>query len=166
MKCNGRSGSFCTRVKHSRLPQTSTKDISNCILTAGSIDGNRQYGRNLCSRQTVYLLESTMLTNCLYNIFPLFGLRTDLFYLSYLINKLSSTMPEFTVFNPFSELDTSWNSNIRIEIQEVLYYAESRFWTVLNEISNAEFNIDRQIWTQKLLKRELVCTLVYIWHKF
>jgi hypothetical protein len=81
-------------------------------------------------------------------------------------NELSSTMPEFTIFNPFSEFDTSWNSNIRIQIQEVLYYAESRFWTALNAISNAEFDIDRQIWTQKLLKRELVCTLVYIWRKF
>ena len=67
-------------------------------------------------------------------------------------------MLEFTIFNPFSEMDSSWNSSVHIWIQEVIYYAESRFWTILNDISNAEFDVDRQIWTQKLLQHKLVCT--------
>ena len=70
-------------------------------------------------------------------------------------------MPEFTIFNHFSEMDLRWNSNLRSEIQEVVYYAESCFWAILNEISYAEIDIDRQTWTQKLLQWELVCNVVY-----
>ena len=32
---------------------------------------------------------------------------------------------------------------------------ESRFWTILNNISNADH--EHQTWTQKILQRELVC---------
>ncbi|KAF8799829.1 hypothetical protein BYT27DRAFT_7263438 [Phlegmacium glaucopus] len=46
------------------------------------------------------------------------------------------------------------------DIQEVIYYAESRFWYILNEISTTP--IDHQRWTQKLLHRELLFILSYV----
>lgn len=46
------------------------------------------------------------------------------------------------------------NDNVPGNIQDVVYYAESRFWSIINEISKAD--VDRQSWTQKLLLRELV----------
>lgn len=39
-------------------------------------------------------------------------------------------------------------------IQQILYYAESRFWTILNNLALADN--DKRIWCQKLLHRELV----------
>ncbi|KAF8801935.1 hypothetical protein BYT27DRAFT_7113917, partial [Phlegmacium glaucopus] len=62
-------------------------------------------------------------------------------------------------FNPFL-LQSISQKGFHIDIQEVIYYAESRFWCILNEISNGPS--DRQGWTQKLLHRELLFTLSYI----
>lgn len=42
-----------------------------------------------------------------------------------------------------------------IRIQQILYYAESRFWSILNNLSTADGA--RLLWGQKLLHRELVC---------
>lgn len=67
-------------------------------------------------------------------------------------------MRPFTLFNPFSQKTLSDLSTARLTIQEIIYYAESRFWVILNEINKA--NVDRQIWTQTLLHRELVCSFV------
>jgi hypothetical protein len=64
-----------------------------------------------------------------------------------------------TLFNPFSLKKATDYSNVRGQIQEVIHYAESRFWTILNETSGAE--IDRKIWTQTLLHRELVRGAIY-----
>jgi len=60
-------------------------------------------------------------------------------------------------FNPFTVRSGS-DQNAHNKIQEVIYYAESRFWAVLHYPSKA--GIDRQSWVQKLLHRELVC----LWH--
>ncbi|KAF8814635.1 hypothetical protein BYT27DRAFT_7081820, partial [Phlegmacium glaucopus] len=62
-------------------------------------------------------------------------------------------------FNPFL-LQSISQKGFHIEIQEVIYYAESRFWCILNEISNGP--IDRQGWMQKLLHCELLFTLSYV----
>ena len=64
-------------------------------------------------------------------------------------------MPIATIhrFNPFS-LQHGSNHSLHVRIQEVIYYAESRFWVILNNISKADQ--ERQSWTQKLLQRELV----------
>ncbi|KAF8799630.1 hypothetical protein BYT27DRAFT_7263716 [Phlegmacium glaucopus] len=64
-----------------------------------------------------------------------------------------------SVFNPFS-LNHASQSTLGVHIQEVTYYAESRFWCILNEISAAD--TDRQSWTQRLLHRELLFILSYI----
>jgi hypothetical protein len=67
-------------------------------------------------------------------------------------------MPTHTIrrLNPFN-LQHGSDHNLHSNVQEILYYAESRFWCILNEISKAD--LDRQSWTQKLLQRELVRTL-------
>lgn len=66
-----------------------------------------------------------------------------------------SKMPISTIhrFNPF-KLKTDFNHANHGKIQEVVYYAESRFWCIINEISKAD--VIQQDWTQKLLLRELV----------
>ena len=56
--------------------------------------------------------------------------------------------------NPFS-LQHGSNLGTYVKIQEMIFYAESRFWTILTNISNADR--ERQAWTQNLLQRELVC---------
>ena len=63
-------------------------------------------------------------------------------------------MPLLSVLNPFSKIKASEHTKIGVHIQEVIYYAESRFWVILNEISRAES--DRKVWIQRLLHRELV----------
>jgi len=60
-------------------------------------------------------------------------------------------------FNPFTVRSGS-DQNVHNKIQEVIYYAESRFWAVLHYLSKA--GIDRQSWVQKLLHWELVS----LWH--
>jgi hypothetical protein len=56
-------------------------------------------------------------------------------------------------FNPFN-LPTGVDHDLHMKIQEIISYAESRFWTIINEISKSD--LDKQTWTQKLLQRELV----------
>jgi hypothetical protein len=77
-----------------------------------------------------------------------------------------STMPDITLFSPFSEMDNSWNTKVHILIQDIIFYAESRFWAILNEISNAEMDIDRRVWTQRFLVQELVRTFSFFLRKF
>jgi hypothetical protein len=60
-----------------------------------------------------------------------------------------------TVPNPFSSKDVMLHEELCEVIQEILYYAESRFRVILNVISRAD--IDKKNWTEVLLKRELVC---------
>ncbi|KAF8805796.1 hypothetical protein BYT27DRAFT_7257903, partial [Phlegmacium glaucopus] len=62
-------------------------------------------------------------------------------------------------FNPLSVQQPSQDSTL-LYIQELIYYAESRFWTIVNEMSKAV--IDRQSWIQKLLHRELLFVLSYV----
>ena len=57
--------------------------------------------------------------------------------------------------NPFA-LQHGSNLGTHVKIQEVVFYAESRFWTILTNISNADR--ERQAWMQNLLQRELVCS--------
>ena len=49
------------------------------------INDKSECGRNLCSRQTIYLQESTLLTNHLCKHFSIYEISTNLFYHSYLI---------------------------------------------------------------------------------
>jgi hypothetical protein len=56
--------------------------------------------------------------------------------------------------NPFT-LQHGSNLGSYVKIQEIIFYAESRFWTILTNTSNADR--ERQAWTQNLLQRELVC---------
>lgn len=62
-----------------------------------------------------------------------------------------------TLFNPFSLKNVTDHFNQREHIQEVIDYAESRFWTILKETRDTDS--DRKKWTQILLHRELVCRL-------
>ncbi|KAF8801050.1 hypothetical protein BYT27DRAFT_7216408 [Phlegmacium glaucopus] len=62
-------------------------------------------------------------------------------------------------FNPFS-VQQGFQDSTLLHIQEVIYYAESHFWSIVNDISKAE--IDRQSWAQKLLHRELLFVLSYV----
>ena len=63
---------------------------------------------------------------------------------------------DLTLFNPFSETDNSWNSDVHIWLQSVVYYAESRFWVILNEISNKN-EIGQRKWIMQIfLHKELV----------
>ena len=58
----------------------------------------------------------------------------------------SSSIHRFTLFT----LDKAKDYNI---IQQIVYYAESLVWSILNHINT---DIDRQTWVQKILHRELV----------
>ncbi|KAF8809697.1 hypothetical protein BYT27DRAFT_7093990, partial [Phlegmacium glaucopus] len=62
-------------------------------------------------------------------------------------------------FNPLSIQQPSQDSTL-LYIQELIYYAESRFWSIVNEMSKAK--IDQQSWVQKLLHWELLFVLSYI----
>lgn len=59
-------------------------------------------------------------------------------------------------FDPFCPKRIEYYSTCRQVIQEVIYYAESRFHVILNEISKSDLR--RKIWMESLLLRELVCT--------
>ena len=74
----------------------------------------------------------------------------------FLSSLLSSTMP-ITLFNPFTLKKDLEYSVIRIQIQEIIYYAESRFRSILYDLKRSEK--DQLDWTQKLLHRELVRNL-------
>ena len=65
-------------------------------------------------------------------------------------------------FNPFN-LAPGFNRDLHMKVQEIVYYAESRFWTISNEISKEDH--DKQSWTQKLLQRELVQSYYVIFIK-
>jgi hypothetical protein len=58
-------------------------------------------------------------------------------------------------FNPFA-LQHGSNLQTHEKVQEIIFYAESRFWTILTNLSNADQEC--QTWTQNLLQRELVCS--------
>ena len=64
-----------------------------------------------------------------------------------------------SLFNPFSLKKVVEYSEKVADLQEVVYYAESRFSCILDDLRLLE--VDRRYWTQKLLHRELVCTLGY-----
>ena len=72
-------------------------------------------------------------------------------------------------FNPFV-LQHGSNLQTHQKVQEIIWYAESRFWTILMKISNADR--EGQAWMQNLLQRELVCSafglsnLADILHRF
>ena len=56
-------------------------------------------------------------------------------------------------FNPFN-LQHGSDDVLHSLIQDIIDYAESRLWSIVNAISKADK--DRQSWTQKLLQKELV----------
>ena len=64
-----------------------------------------------------------------------------------------STKTVLHCFNPFNSGKDEYNAK-RDHIQETVYYAESRFWAILNNLEKA--GQDRISWGQKLLHRELV----------
>ena len=57
--------------------------------------------------------------------------------------------------NSFALQDGS-NLWIHEKIQQIIFCVESRFWTILTNISNADW--EHQAWTQNLLQQELVCS--------
>jgi hypothetical protein len=72
---------------------------------------------------------------------------------SYLLSQSSmNKKPILRRFNILNLQDGS--SKIHFEIKELIYYAESRFLSILNNISQADEN--KKSWSQKLLHRELV----------
>ena len=46
------------------------------------------------------------------------------------------------------------NNTFHAQMQEILYHAESQFWSILNTLALA--NDSKLFWCQKLLHRELV----------
>jgi len=65
-------------------------------------------------------------------------------------------MEKKTVLRRFNLLN-SQNDHYKawvMRIEQILYYAESRFWMILNNLASA--NDTRLLWGQKLLRRELV----------
>ena len=73
----------------------------------------------------------------------------------------SSSIHRFTLFT----LDKAKDYTI---IQQIVYYAKSWFWSILNHINTAD--IDHQTWVQKILHQELVhellCLFLPITEKF
>jgi hypothetical protein len=61
-----------------------------------------------------------------------------------------SVIRRFLPFNIHNEEYISFHG----KIQKILYYAESRFWSILNSLVKADRG--RQKWCQTLLRRELV----------
>ena len=58
-----------------------------------------------------------------------------------------------SIFNPFS-LQSGPKGPLQMRVQDIIWYAESRFRRVLLEIDQA--NLIRQQWMQKILYSELV----------
>ena len=56
-------------------------------------------------------------------------------------------------FNLFNNQNEHYNA-LHVRIQQTLYYAESRFWAILNNLAKADAS--RNLWCQILLNRELV----------
>ena len=55
-------------------------------------------------------------------------------------------------------------SRFAVKIQDIVYYAESRFRAVLTYISNKEVekpDPDRNLWVQTLLHREVVSIIAF-----
>lgn len=76
-----------------------------------------------------------------------------------------------STFNPFSLTKSAEYSRTGIQIQEVVFYAESRFRAILTYINNDlnKSEIDRKYWVQTLLHRELVsisCNIVVMSTQF
>jgi len=63
--------------------------------------------------------------------------------------------------NPFT-LQHGSNLGTHVKIQEIIFYVESRFWTIITNISNADW--ERQAWTQILLQQGLVCSAFGIFY--
>jgi hypothetical protein len=78
----------------------------------------------------------------------------DFIFQSSLIKPSSMPVQSIHRLNPFA-LQHGSNLWIHEKIQQIIFYAESRFWTILPNISNA--NQECLTWTQNLLQWELVC---------
>jgi hypothetical protein len=77
-----------------------------------------------------------------------------------------STMEKKTVihrYNLFNVNNNEYNA-LHVKIQMILYYAESRFWSILNHLADADFT--KISWSQKLLHRELVLFIVLLTDRF
>jgi hypothetical protein len=91
----------------------------------------------------------------------LINLNCKLNFLSHVTSSTSSYLQSMPVpvipiirrFNPYN-LQYGIDSKLHDLIQEIVNYAESRFWLIIHEISKADN--DHQSWMQKLLRRELV----------
>lgn len=70
---------------------------------------------------------------------------------------------EFVVFNPLTTL-TGAHYSIHTDIQELVYYAESRFRAALLVIAMSP--IDQQEWKQHFLCAEVVCNEFNLWYLF
>jgi hypothetical protein len=69
-----------------------------------------------------------------------------------------------SVFNPFSTKNDSDYSEARVRLQDIIYYAEARFRSILVDLNKdpKKTDSDRICWTQKLLHRELVGLLLFL----
>ena len=67
-----------------------------------------------------------------------------------------SPMEKKTVIQRFDlfKNQNAQNNTFYAQMQEILYYAKSRFWSILNTLASADDS--KLFWCQKLLHRELV----------
>lgn len=73
-----------------------------------------------------------------------------------------------SVFNGLSTKNDSDYFEARLRLQEIIYYAESRFRSILVDLNKNQkkTDIDRLSWTQKLLHRELVSLLLFCFYRY
>lgn len=84
-------------------------------------------------------------------------------FLIWIINLLfspSSYTMSLSQYNPFFIKKASEYSAKGLELQEAIFYAESRFSSILNDLRKVDD--DRKYWSQKVLHRELVTTIIFI----
>jgi hypothetical protein len=94
-----------------------------------------------------------MLTNRLYKLFSFYVNEPLLISHPSAMDK-KIVLRRFDLFNSQYDHYNAWS----IKIQQFLYYAESRFWSILNNLALA--SDARQIWGQILLHREVVSYVV------
>jgi hypothetical protein len=72
-----------------------------------------------------------------------------------------SPMEKNTVIQRFDlfKIQNAEYNTFHGQIQEILYYVESRFWTILNNLASADGS--KIFWCQKLLHRELASKKYY-----
>jgi hypothetical protein len=73
-------------------------------------------------------------------------------------------MEKKTVIQRFDlfKIQSAEYNTFHAQIQEILYYAESRFWTILNNLASADGS--KIFWCQILLHRELASKKILLFY--